>query len=198
MLALFASAFALGLSSAGQPAPYFYDEVPASAKQVGFDFARSCRVEGHDFFLEKDRLADVIGKLGRGKMKRNGEDAAGGEVFVDFAFGPNLVRFSSNCEMGGNDLLLDGVEVREGTVAELKDAPRLASPIVFIFGHQGMSIEKIRAHLGSSPIVSGKAYYVHAEQFKPPPSDFEVDDTLIVTFRNNVVTAIKLTRVTSN
>jgi len=199
MLAAFALSLVTGLSGADAPLTSFYEEIPASATNVSFDFARSCRVENHEFILEKTTLAELIASLGRGEIKGNHRDAAECETFVDFAEGSNLVRFSSNCEMGGGDL--DQVEVRPAGVAELAELPRLQSPVMFLFGKQGMSFDQLRHCLGIARLTSGNVFYIHDQKapvIAGKASDFRAYATLIAKIQHGVVSEIDLTRVTTN
>jgi hypothetical protein len=181
---------------------YFYDPVPDYATSVSFDFSRVCSVGTHEFVLEKTTLRDIASCLG-GAIKGNGGDAAAGESFLDFAAGPDIVRFSSNWEMGGPEEVLDGVEVRPATATELKGLPLLRAPIRFRFGTVGMPFKVLCQRLGPAVRKDGKVYYVHDENVplkvgKDKKETFDVFALLQATVAGGVVTGIKMTRVTSD
>jgi hypothetical protein len=180
------------------------DVVPDSATTVKFDFAQWCKVGGHTFILEKTTLTDVIQAIGRGVIRFNGKDAAGGEFFVDYTDGGHLIRFSSNAEMGGDDHELGEVEVRPLTASEkVAGLPSLRLPVTFQFGSVGMPFSRLVAKLGEAVRVQGTAWYEYSGKRPIKVSsgevlNYDVSATFQVKIVAGKVVAIDLGHVTSS
>jgi len=79
---------------------------------------------------------------------------------VDFQDGENLIRFSSNMEMGGEDHRLGGIEVRPLSADERHAAlPSLGLPVNFQFGSVGRPFSRLENQLGPAIITAGIAWY---------------------------------------
>jgi len=136
------------------------DTVSDSAATVKFDFAHHCKVGDFTFRFETTTLDDIIHALGSGVIMGNGKDAGESELFVDFQDGENLIRFSSNAEMGGEDHRLGGVEVRPLSANEKRSAlPSLGLPVKFQFGSIGRPFSRLETLLGPAVITEGVAWY---------------------------------------
>ncbi len=181
------------------------DVVPDSATHVRFDFAQRCKVGDHTFILDdKTTLAGVIKTLGSGVIHRIGTpgDADPGWV-VDYTDGRRLVRFASDGDMGGDDHVLEGVDVRPLTASEkIAGLPSLRPPVTFQFGSVGMSFSDLETVLGPAVRKRGVAWYVHTGKRPIKVSSGEVlEYDVLATLRVNVVegkvVAIQLWHVTS-
>jgi hypothetical protein len=138
------------------------DDVFSSATKVDHDFVEWCQVGPHTFLQEKTTLSEILHALGKGFLKGNGGDAAAGEMRVDYTDGKNLIRFSSNNEMGGITQDLDGIEIRSLMPGEkAAPLPELMLPITFPFGACGMTFRDLERRLGSATVVKGRAAYVY-------------------------------------
>jgi hypothetical protein len=198
---LFLKAIAIGGLAASLSLPNFDDAIPTSATRVKIDFARSCHVEAHEFILEKTTLANIVHALGEGVIWGNHEDAAGCETFIDYTDGTNLIRFSSNCEMGGGDL--DEVRIIPRLPKDLTGLPRLKGIITFSFGTCGMSYTELQSRLGSTIKVKGTVTYLY-EGRKPiristgKLVDYDVTGCLSATISHGKVIAVDVTHTTSS
>lgn len=181
--------------------PNFGDDIPSSATHVKTDFAKVCHVGAHKFMLEKTTLADVVHTFGRGVIRGNHQDAAGCETFVDYSDGTNLIRFSSNCEMGGGNL--DGVRIVPRFPKDLAGLPRLDEAVVFSFGGCGMSFDELQSRLGMTTRIKGNVSYLF-EGKKPIRTsadkivDYDVIGSLTATISQGKVIALEVFHSTSN
>jgi len=136
------------------------DSIPDSAATVNFDFVHHCEIGDCAFRFETTTLGGIIHALGGGVIAENGKDAGEGEFYVDFQDGTNLIRFSSNAEMGGKDHLLGEIEIRPLSIDEKRAViPYLRSPEIFQFGSVGESYSRLKALLGTAEINDGVAWY---------------------------------------
>jgi hypothetical protein len=197
-LSLAQSVLLLGLSNVDD------DTAPDSAAMAKFDFAHHCKVGGHTFRFETTTLAEIVGELGSGVIRGNGKDAGDGEYTVDYLNGDELIRFSSNAEMGGDDHRLGGVEVRRLSGDEQRAGiPFLRFPVTFQFGSVEMPLANLIAVLGPAKKTGDVVWYRYVTQKQVKVSygqsvDYDISATLWAEITAGRVSAIRLWHVTSN
>jgi hypothetical protein len=197
-LSLVQSVLVMGLSFADE------DTVPASATMAKFDFAHHCKVGAHTFGFETSTLAEIIRELGSGVIKGNGKDAGDGEFTVDYAHGDELIRFSSNAEMGGDDHRLGGIEMRPLSGDEKRAGlPSIPFPVTFEFGSVKTRFANLIEILGPVKKTGDVVWYrfVGQKQIKTSSGqsvDYEASAALRVKITAGRISEIQVWHVTSS
>jgi hypothetical protein len=181
------------------------DVISANATFVKWDFAEWCDVGRQRFIFEKTTLGEIMHAFGSGTLARNGEesDTVFG-YFVRYRWRDQVIIFSSNNEMGGDEHELEEIEIKPAhEISDASTLPFIHGSITFPFGMPGMSFVDLRRKLGPIWTRKGYAYYQYQghKKIKSPNGryvDFDVSAWLQVKKTGENVEDILLGHLTSS